>query len=74
MQDYLPLSGERTVTGGDTEDKGIEVDEIVGGEGGVVRLGWGMEFGQDFIGKSLFDPVKRQFRGELGPREKRTHW
>lgn len=45
MQDYLPLSGERTVTGGDTEDKGIEVDEIVGGEGGVVRLGWGMEFG-----------------------------
>ena len=29
---------------------------------------------QDVIGKSLRDPVKRKFRGVLGPRDKRTHW
>jgi len=51
----LPLSGERTVTSGDTKEEGVVVGELSGGDDGVVRLGWGMEFRQDVLGESFRD-------------------
>jgi len=70
-ENHLPLSGERTVTSGDTEEERIVFCELSGGDDGVVRLGWGMELRQDFLGKSLCDPTKRGLGSWLGSGEKR---
>ena len=40
---HLPLSRERAITSGDTEDEGIVVDQVFGSQDGIVRLGWGVK-------------------------------
>lgn len=51
----LPLSGEVTVTSGDTKEDGIVLQEVVGLNSGVGRLGRGVHLGQNLIGESLGD-------------------
>ena len=53
----LPLSGEVTVTGGDTEQDGIVLQKVVGLSNGVVGLGRGVHLGQDLLGEGLGDPA-----------------
>jgi hypothetical protein len=55
----LPLGREVTVTGGDTEENGIVLEELVGllkdGHGGL----WGsVHLGEDIFGQGLLDPVR----------------
>ena len=52
----LPLSGEVSVTSGDTEKDGIVLQEVVGLSNGVAGLGRGVHLGQDVLGKSLANP------------------
>jgi hypothetical protein len=52
----LPLTGEVTVTGGDTEEEGIEFLQVVNTDDGVIRLGWRMQDGEEVWGESLRDP------------------
>ena len=54
----LPLSGEVTVTGRDTEEDGIVLEEVVGGSNGVGGLGGSVHLGEDFLGKGLGDPIE----------------
>lgn len=55
VKTHLPLSGEVTVTGGDTEDEAIVVSELCGLEDGVVGLGGCVHLGEDVLGQSLGD-------------------
>ena len=55
VPECLPLGGEVAVTGGDAEEEGVVGLEDVRGDGGVVRLGWGVHLGQDFLGEGLAD-------------------
>lgn len=57
---YLPLGGEVAVTGGDTEQEGIVLEEGggVGQDGDVRRLGRGVHLGQDLLGEGLRDLVQ----------------
>ena len=57
LQTYLPLSGEVTVTGGDTEDERVELREVVRREDGVVGLRGCVELVEDVLGEGLCDPV-----------------
>lgn len=52
----LPLSREVTVTGGDTEENGIVLQEIGGLNNGVAGLGGGVHLGQNLLRESLADP------------------
>lgn len=54
----LPLSGEVTVTGRDTEENGIILEEVVGGGNGVGGLGGSVHLSEDFLGKGLGDPIE----------------
>ena len=56
LQTYLPLSGEVTVTGGDTEDETVELWEFVGGDDRVVGLGGGVHLLEHRLGERLRDP------------------
>ena len=56
----LPLAGEVTITGGDTEKKGIVLWEFVDGDDWVLGLWGGMHLAEDFVGEGLWDPVKRE--------------
>lgn len=51
----LPLGGEVTVTGGDTEEDGVVFEKSLGLSDGVVALGGSVHLGQDFLGESLGD-------------------
>ena len=54
----LPLGGQVAVAGRDAEEEGVVLFELVrGDEGDRGRLAGGVHFGQDFLGKGLFDPV-----------------
>lgn len=55
----LPLSGEVTVTGGDTQQDGVVLQEVIGLNDRVAGLGRGVHLGQDLVGESLGDPTKR---------------
>lgn len=69
----LPLSGEVTVAGGDTEEEGVEVLKFVDGNYWVLRLGWCMHFGKDFRWQSLGDSdddLIRLYRQEI----RNTDW
>jgi len=55
VPESLPLSGEGTVTGGDTKEEGVVVDEVSRFEDFVVGLGRGMEQLQDIFGKGFLD-------------------
>lgn len=52
----LPLSGEVTVAGGDTEEDGIVLQEVVGLSNGVAGLGRGVHLGQHVLREGLGDP------------------
>jgi hypothetical protein len=54
---YLPLSGEVTVAGGDTENETIIVSEVVGSKDRIVGLGGRIHLGQDLLGESLGNPT-----------------
>ena len=54
----LPLGGQVAVAGRDAEEEGVVLFELVrGDEGDRGRLAGRVHFGQDFLGKGLFDPV-----------------
>lgn len=53
----LPLGREVTVTGGDTEENGIVLEEGLGLNDGVAGLARGVHQGEDILRKSLLDPV-----------------
>ena len=57
LQTYLPLSGEVTVTGGDTEDETVELWEFVGGDDRVVGLGGGVQGSEDLRRERLGDSI-----------------
>jgi hypothetical protein len=67
---YLPLGGERTITGRDTEEEAIVVVEVARSEDGVIRLGGGVKLGQDFGAESLLDPVGQGSEGGKIKKEK----
>lgn len=52
----LPLGGEVAVTGRDTEENGVVLQESVRLSDGVAALGGSVHLGQDFLGESLSDP------------------
>lgn len=51
----LPLCREVTVAGGNTEEDGIVLQEIIGLNDGVGRLGGSVHLGQNLVGESLGD-------------------
>lgn len=53
----LPLAGEGAVTGGDTEEERVKLDEVGGIEDGVAGLGGRVELGKDVLRESLCDLV-----------------
>lgn len=52
----LPLSGEVTVTGRDTEQNSVEGEEIGGLYNGVASLGRSVHLGQNFLVEGFGDP------------------
>lgn len=63
VPESLPLGGEVTVAGRDTEEESIvfgEVDWVTqNGDGG--GLGRGVHLGQDIVGEGLSDPIVKQW-------------
>ena len=57
VPERLPLGGEVAVAGGDAEDEGVKVGEVVGGEDGVVGLGGRVELLEDLLREGLRDPM-----------------
>ena len=53
---YLPLSREVTVTCGNANQEGIEVDKVVRVKDWVAGLRRGMKFSEDLLGKRLSNP------------------
>jgi len=60
VNEGLPLAREVTVTGGDTEEEGIVLCELVDGDVWVVGLCRCVHLEEDFRGEGLWDPVKRE--------------
>jgi hypothetical protein len=56
---YLPLDGEVTVTGGNTEEERVKVNEIVREEDGVVRSRGCVDYLQNILGEGLLDPAAK---------------
>lgn len=55
----LPLGGEVAVAGGDAEEKGVVLFELVGrDEGDGFVLAWGVHLAEDLLGESLFDSTR----------------
>ena len=52
----LPLSGEVTVTGGDTEQNSVEGEEVGRLNNGVAGLGRSVHLAQNFLAEGLGDP------------------
>lgn len=52
----LPLSGEVTVTGGDTEEDGIVLQKLGGLNNGIAGLGRGVHLGENLLRESLSNP------------------
>lgn len=73
---YLPLAGEVSVTGGDTEDERVELGELGGREDGVVGLGGSVQGLEDLLGEGLGDSEQRcEVRNEEACEKTReTHW
>ena len=64
VPESLPLGGEVTVAGGDTEEESIvfgEVGRIF--QHGDVGLGRSVHLGQDLVGEGLGDPVVKRVGG-----------
>lgn len=55
----LPLGREVAVAGGNTEQDGIVLEEVIGLSNRVAGLGRGMHLGQNFLGEGLGDPGLR---------------
>lgn len=55
VDEGLPLAGEVTVTGGDTEEEGVVLWKLVDGDDWVVVLWGGVHLGENFLGESLWD-------------------
>ena len=53
----LPLGGEVTITGGDTEEDSIELEQVRGLSNGVAGLGRGVHLGENLLGESLGNSV-----------------
>lgn len=54
----LPLGGEVAVAGGDAEEEGVVLLELVrGDDGDGSGLARGVHLGEDFFGEGLFDSV-----------------
>ena len=53
---YLPLSGEVTEAGRDTEDEAVKLGQLLGGNDGVWRLCGSMHLLEDSLGECLRDP------------------
>ena len=53
---HLPLGGEVTETGGDTEEEGVIGGEDLGGDDGVCWFCRGVHLGEDLGGEGLGDP------------------
>jgi hypothetical protein len=70
----LPLGGEVSVTGGDTEEDGVVLEESVGLGDGVVTLWGSVHLGQDLLGESLGDPVRRLAIASFVTEDGRTNW
>ena len=72
---HLPLGGEGTISGRDTEEEGIVFVEVARSERGIIRLGRGVKFGQDFGAESLSDPRGHaRFRKGWKSRMKGAYW
>lgn len=56
---HLPLSGEVTVTGGDTEDEGIEACELLGRDDGVVGFCRSVHLDENLLREGLGDPSEQ---------------
>lgn len=54
----LPLSGEVTVASGNTEEDGIEGEELLGSSNRVGGLGGSVHLSKNVIGEGLSDPVR----------------
>lgn len=59
----LPLGGEVTVTGGDTEEDGIVFEESIRLGDRVVALGGSVHLSQDLLGESLGDSKQLALSG-----------
>ena len=57
-QTHLPLRGEVSVTGGNTEQECVEVDELIGGQDRVGWLGRRMHLFQNLLREGLGNPVE----------------
>jgi len=57
VNEGLPLAGEVTETGGDTEEEGVVLWQLVDRDDWVVWLWWGVHLGEDFLWEGLCDPV-----------------
>jgi hypothetical protein len=60
---YLPLNGEVTVTGGNTKEERVKVDEVVREEDRVVWSRGGLDELQDIVGEGLLDPGAKSVWG-----------
>lgn len=58
----LPLSGEVTVAGGNTEEDSIERQELIGSSNGVGGLGRSVHLRKDLLGKGLLNPIQNVVR------------
>lgn len=65
----LPLSGEVSVTSGNTEKDGVVLQEVVGLSNGVAGLGRGVHLDQNLLRKSLANPRYTVRRDAIGDSE-----
>ena len=70
----LPLCGEVTETGGNTEDEGIELGKLRRRDDGVVGLSRGVHLRKNLIGERLGDSVKEGEQERIWNRWFATHW